>query len=222
MKIAVINEFFTEGLEPLIEEQTKSMMAKAEKLGATITYVDFPLLKYAVPTYYILTTAEVSTNLARFDGVRYGLQEDPSAFGSINEYYAHIREKGFGAEVKRRVLLGTYVLSAGFYDAYYRKAQRVRRKIKNAFDELFAQYDLILSPTSPELARTINERIDDPVKNYLADIYTVPANLGGYPAINIPSGMVEKDGEQFATGILLMAQQRREDILFHVGNCLSQ
>lgn len=221
IKIAVLNEFFTEWVDPLIEQQTRAMIAKAESLGATIEYMDFPLLQYIVPTYYILTPAEVSTNLARFDGIRYGLQDDPSAFSSIQDYYAHIRDKWFGPEVKRRILVGTYVLSAGYYDAYYRKAQQVRKKIKMAFDKLFESYDIVLGPTSPELAWTINERIDDPLKNYLADIYTIPASLGGYPAINIPSGLVEKDGEQFGTWVQLMAQQRREDKLFHIGNLLA-
>ena len=113
------------------------------------------------------------------------------------------------------------MLSAGYYDAYYRKAQQVRKKIKNAFDELFKTYDTILGPTSPELAWTIGERNDDPLKNYLADIFSVTANLGGYPAMNVPSGLVEKNGEQFSTGVQLMSQQRREDILFHIGNLLT-
>jgi len=220
VKIAVLNEFFGEGVDPLIEQQTRAMITKAESLGATVTYIDFPLLSSVVPTYYIISPAEMSTNLARFDGIRYGLQDDPSTFDSIQEYYAHIRDKGFGDEVKRRILVGTYVLSAGYYDAYYRRAQQVRKKIKMAFDALFETYDAVLGPTSPELARTISERIDDPIKSYLADIYTIPANLGGYPAINIPSGLVEKNGEQYATGIQLMAQQRREDTLFHIGNLL--
>lgn len=217
-----MNEFFTEGVDSLIEEQTRQMIAKAESLGAKIEYVDFPLLQFIVPTYYILTPAEVSTNLARFDGIRYGLQDDPSGFASIQDYYAHIRDQGFGPEVKRRILVGTYVLSAGYYDAYYRKAQQVRKKIKMAFDELFETYDVVLGPTSPELAWTINERIDDPIKNYLADIYTIPASLGGYPAMNVPAGLVEKDGEEFGTGVQIMAQQWREDKLFHIGNLLAK
>lgn len=139
--------------------------------------MDFPLLQYVIPTYYIITPAEASTNLARFDGIRYGLQDDPSSFPSLHEYYSHVRDSGFGNEVKRRILVGTYVLSAGYYDAYYRKAQQVRKKIKEAFDVLFQTYDVILGPTSPELAWTIGERVNDPIKNYLADIYTVPANL---------------------------------------------
>ena len=118
--------------------------------------------------------------------------------------------------------MGTYVLSAGYYDAYYRRAQQIRKKIKMAFDKLFESYDVILGPTSPELAWTINERIDNPIKNYLADIYTVPASLGGFPAMNVPSGLVEKNGETFATGVQLMAPQRREDKLFHIGNLLAK
>lgn len=220
VKIAVLHEFFADGVDPLIEQKTREMITKAEKLGATIEYINFPLLQYVVPTYYIITPAEASTNLARFDGIRYGLQDDPSKFSSIHDYYSHIRDQGFGDEVKRRILVGTYVLSAGYYDAYYRKAQQVRKKIKDAFDALFQTYDVVLGPTSPELAWTIGERLDDPIKNYLADIYTVPASLCGYPAMSIPGGLVEKDGEQFAVGMQLMAQQRREDILFHVGNLL--
>lgn len=220
IKIAVLNEFFAEGVDPLIEKQTRETIRKAEELGATIAYMDFPLLQYVVPTYYIITPAEASTNLARFDGIRYGLQDEPANFPSLHEYYSHIRDKWFGDEVKRRILVWTYVLSAGYYDAYYRKAQQVRKKIKEAFDTLFTQYDVILGPTSPELAWTIGERIDDPIKNYLADIYTVPANLCGYPAMSIPSGIVTKEWEEFATGVQLMCPQRREDTLFHVGNLL--
>lgn len=213
-KIGYLKEFFDEWLDPLIADNTKRVLQEAEKAGATIVPIDFPLLKYCIATYYILMPAEVSTNLARFDWVRFWLQDDTADFDTIAEYYASVRERGFWKEVKRRILIWSYVLSAGFYDAYYRKAQQVRNKIQQEFKKIFASVDCIVGPTSPDLAWKIWERVDDPLKMYLADIYTVPANLWWFPAMHIPTGMVEKDGESFAVGVQVMADQRREDVIF--------
>lgn len=219
-KIWYCKQFFGEWIDPLIEENTKKILEQARSLWAEIVELDFPLLKYMVAVYYILMPAEVSTNLARFDWIRFGLQDDTSTFASIKEYYATVRDRWFGTEVKRRILMWSYVLSAWFYEAYYRKAQMVRAKMQQTMNSLFDKVDVILWPTSPELARKIWERTNDPLKNYLADIYTIPANIGWYPAMNVPSWFVEKDWEQFAVGIQLMAPHWKEDSLFEIGQCI--
>lgn len=219
-KIGYFKEFFGEGIDPLIAEQTKQVLARAEQHGAEVIPFDFPLLKYMVAVYYVLMPAEVSTNMARFDGIRYWLQDDTAAFASIKDYYDTIRDKWFGTEVKRRILTGSFVLSAGFYDAYYRKAQAVRAKMQQAMATIFADVDVILGPTSPEFAWKIGERTNDPIKNYLADIYTIPANIWWYPAINIPTGFVQNNNETFACGVQLMANHWKEDTLFSIGNII--
>lgn len=221
-KIGYLKEFFNEWLDPIIAQNTKDILAQAEQQGATIIPLEFPLLKYVVAVYYVLMPAEGSTNLARFDWLRFGTQDDTSAYETIQDYYAAVREKWFGTEVKRRILIGTYVLSAWFYDAYYRKAQQVRAKMQKAFKDLFAQVDCIVGPTSPDLARKIGERINDPLKMYLADIYTIPANIGWFPAMHVPTGKIEKDGETFNLGVQIMADQWREDIVFDVGRAIEK
>ena len=219
-RIWYCKQFFGEGIDPLIEKNTKDTLERAKNQWAEIVELDFPLLKYMVAVYYILMPAEVSTNLARFDGIRFWLQDDTSTFASIKDYYSTIRDKWFGTEVKRRILMWSYVLSAWFYDAYYRKAQMARAKMQQTMNSLFDKVDVILWPTSPELARKIWERTNDPLKNYLADIYTIPANIGWYPAMNVPTWFVEKDWEQFAVGIQLMAPHWKEDVLFGIGQCI--
>ncbi len=221
-KIWYCKQFFGEWIDPLIEKNTKDTLASLQAQWAEIVELDFPLLKYMVSVYYILMFAEVSTNMARFDGIRFGLQDETSAFWSIKEYYAKVRDAWFGTEVKRRILLGSYVLSAWFYDAYYRKAQIVRAKMQASMNSLFDQVDVVLWPTSPELAWKIWERSDDPLKNYLADIYTIPANIGWYPAMNVPTGFIQKEWETFALWVQLMAPHLREDLLFWVGNIIEK
>lgn len=219
-RIGFLKEFFDEWIDPLIAQHTKDILAQAEKQWATIVPLDFPLLKYMVAVYYVLMPAEASTNLARFDWIRFWQQDDTSAYETLQEYYANVRDQWFGTEVKRRILLGTYVLSSGFYDAYYRKAQQVRAKMAQEFKKIFAQVDCILGPTSPDLAWKIGEKINDPLKMYLADIYTIPANIGGFPAMAVPTTKIEKDGETFALWVQIMADQCREDILFDVGRAI--
>ena len=219
-RIWYFKQFFDEGIDPIIADNTKGVLARAKSQWADIVELDFPLLKYMVAVYYILMPAEVSTNLARFDWLRFGLQDDTSTFASIKDYYATIRDRWFWTEAKRRILMWSYVLSAWFYEAYYRKAQLVRAKMQQTMNSLFHDVDIILWPTSPELAWKIWERVNDPLKNYLADIYTIPANIWWYPAINIPTGLVQKDGEQFAVGVQLMATHWREDLLFDIGQCI--
>lgn len=186
LKIGVAKEYFGEGLEGEVRAAVEAGIQKLASLGCEIVEVSLPHTKYAVPAYYIVATAEASSNLARFDGVRYGYRAANAR--SLSEMYRRSRDEGFGAEVKRRIMLGTYALSAGYYDAYYLKAQKVRTLLTRDFDEAFRKVDVIVSPTSPTAAFKLGEKTDDPLAMYLADIYTVTANLAGIPGISIPCG----------------------------------
>lgn len=189
LRIGIISELVGEGIEPEIVDAIRHAASVFEKLGAKVTDISLPLSKYALPVYYLIATAEASANLARYDGVKYGLRDtEGAAKDSILQMYKSTRSKGFGAEVKRRIMLGTYALSSGYYDAYYKKAQQVRRLIKNDFDNVFAQFDVLISPTSPTVAFKIGEKTDDPLSMYLSDIATIPVNLAGLPGISIPAG----------------------------------
>ena len=174
------------GLDPEIQQVTQALIDRLRSEGHTVEAIDFDLLDYVVPTYYVLTTAEASTNLSRFDGIRYGHRSAEAE--NLEDVYLKSRTEGFGKEVKRRILLGTFVLSAGYFDAYYGQAQKVRRLIRTAMDKTFETYDVILSPVTPTTAWKIGEQVDDPIQNYLADIYTVSANLAGIPAMALPLG----------------------------------
>ena len=187
LRIGVPREYFDEGINPEIKEKIKDAIKVFENLGAKVDEVTLPHTEYAVPAYYILAPSEASSNLARFDGVRYGFR---SKEDSLIKMYQKTRSKGFGSEVKRRIMLGTYALSSGYYDAYYLKAQKVRTLIKQDFENIFNKYDLILGPTAPTTSFKIGEKIDDPLTMYLNDILTVPVNLAGLPAISIPAGLV--------------------------------
>ena len=182
-----------------------------KELGAEIIEISIPLIKYAVGVYYIIATAEASSNLARFDGVRYGYRvQSPE---NLFEMYTKTRAQGFGDEVKRRIMLGTYALSSGYYDAYYKKAQQVRRLIKNDFDNAFKKVDILLSPTCPYTAFDIGSRIEDPLSMYLTDIATITANLAGIPAMNIPVGL---DNSGLPIGLQLQADCLNESKLLNV------
>jgi len=184
--LGIPEEYFQDGLDGDIRNGVRSLIDKMREAGARVREIALPMTEYAIAIYYIIATAEASSNLARFDGVRYGFRaEDP---GDLNEMYARTRAVGFGEEVRRRIMLGTYVLSAGYYDAYYRKALQVRRKLKEDFDNAFEHCDLIVSPTTPTPAFALGEKADDPLAMYLQDIYTVSANLAGIPAISVPAG----------------------------------
>ena len=182
--------------------------------------VDLPILEAAVPIYYTLVPAEVSTNMARFDGVRFGHQETTFDHGDIMKYYEKVRTAGFGDEVKRRILLGTFVLSSANYEGYYLKAQTARQQLKKEFSTIFSKYDIILTPTAPTVAWKIGEKIDDPVAMYLEDLYTVPANMAGIPAMSVPAGMLEDQGEMMPVGLQLMANRREEEKLFALGKLM--
>jgi len=190
-KIGLPKEYFKEGLDNDIRSAIESEITKLKNAGHEIIDIDLPHNEYSIATYYILTTAEASSNLARFDGARYGYRSEQS--GDLLNMYENSRSEGFGSEVKRRIMLGTYVLSAGYYDAYYRKAQRVRRLLKNDFDCAFEKVDVIVTPTTPTKPFKIGEKSNDPLAMYLEDIYTTSVNLAGLPGINIP--IVKKTGE---------------------------
>ncbi|WP_134684938.1 Asp-tRNA(Asn)/Glu-tRNA(Gln) amidotransferase subunit GatA [Brevibacillus migulae] len=186
LRIGVPRELIGEGIDPEVREAVLAALKQLESMGATWGEISMPHTEYAVPAYYLLSSSEASSNLARFDGVRYGVRADNAA--NLLEMYKESRSQGFGAEVKRRIMLGTYALSAGYYDAYYKKAQQVRTLIIRDFQAAFDQYDVILHPTTPTTAFKLGDKLDDPVKMYLEDICTVPVNLAGLPAISVPCG----------------------------------
>lgn len=186
LKIGVISELMTEGIDDDVKAAVQEAASAYSRLGAKVEEVSLPHSKYALPVYYLLATAEASANLARYDGVRYGYRNE-SATDLLN-MYCQTRSEGFGAEVKRRIMLGTYALSSGYYDAYYKKAQQVRRLIKQDFDNAFAKFDIVLCPTSPSVAFEFGAKTDDPLQMYLSDIATIPANLAGIPGISLPCG----------------------------------
>jgi aspartyl-tRNA(Asn)/glutamyl-tRNA(Gln) amidotransferase subunit A len=211
VRIGIPDEYFSDALDPKVREVAEKAIEKFKSLGAIVERISLPHSKYALPTYYIIMPAEVSSNLARLDGIRYGMhvnnqQESVLKGGALLEGYLDTRQYGFGDEVKRRIMLGTYTLSAGYYDAYYLKAQKVRALIRKDFEEAFGKVDLIFSPTCPEAAFKFGSKTEDPIKMYLSDIYTVTANMAGVPAISFPMGTIEEDGKRLPLGGQLMAK----------------
>ena len=198
-KIGVPRELFGEGLQDEVRDAVERSIDNFRTLGAEMIDVDLPYAKFGIAVYYIIATAEASSNLARYDGVRYGFRAEESS--ALRQMYFKTREEGFGAEVKRRIMLGTYVLSSGYYDAYYSKAQKVRALVKRDYEKAFAQCDAILTPTSPSVAFKIGEKSEDPLAMYLNDVYTVSANLAGAPAISIPCGL-SSDGLPIGTQLI--------------------
>ena len=213
LKIGVAKEYFGEGLDGEVRKSVEAAIQKLADLGCEIIKLSLPHTKYAVPTYYIVATAEASSNLARFDGVRYGYRADGAR--SLSEMYRRTRDRGFGTEVKRRIMLGTYVLSAGYYDAYYLKAQKVRTLLTRDFDQAFKQVDVIVTPTSPTAAFKLGEKVNDPVAMYLADIYTVTANLAGIPGISIPCGQTR---EKLPIGMQVLGKHFDETTILRVAH----
>ena len=209
-KIAYLNETLeNEGLSPEIKSNTLAKIELLQRDGHQVKAVDFPLMKYALPTYYILITAEASSNLSRFDGVKYGYRS-PNAH-NLESMYKKTRSEAFGDEVKRRIMLGTFVLSASYYDAYYTKAQKVRRLIKNKLEELLENYDFIILPTTPTTAFQLGDRNENPLEMYLADLFTVQASVAGLPAISIPNGT---DNNGLPVGLQVMGNFFSEEQLF--------
>ncbi len=211
LRIGVPEEYFKgEGLNPGVRKVVEEALKKYEKLGAKITDISLPSGEYALATYYVIMPCEVSSNLARFDGIRFGQSIEKKAGLNENlvlqDIYFKSRAKYLGKEVKRRIMLGTYALSAGYYDQYYKKAQKVRSLIKKEFEEAFEKVDVILGPTSPTTAFKIGEKTKNPLEMYLADIYTVSANIAGVPAISVPCGTIETEGKALPVGMQLMGK----------------
>ena len=217
LRLGVPEEYFAEGLDPEVRRGVEATIEQLGASGAEIKAISLPHTRYAVPTYYVIATAEASANLARFDGVRYGYRA-PDA-NTLSAMYRRSREGGFGPEVKRRIMLGTYVLSAGYYDAYYKKAQQVRRLLTNDFLNAFKQVDAILTPTAPTPAFKLGEKVDDPVSMYLADIYTVTGSLAGICGISVPCG---ESREGLPIGMQILGKHFDEATIFRVGQAVEK
>jgi aspartyl-tRNA(Asn)/glutamyl-tRNA(Gln) amidotransferase subunit A len=213
MKIGVPMEYFEDGLDTDVRAAVELGLHELACAGAQIVPLSLPHTSYAIPTYYVIATAEASSNLARYDGVRYGLRSKEAK--TLSEMYRRTRDAGFGAEVKRRIMLGTYVLSAGYYDAYYLKAQRVRSLLARDFDEAFAKVDVLITPTTPTPAFKLGEKTDDPLAMYLADIFTVTADLVGIPGISIPCG---KSKEGLPIGMQILGKHFDEATVLRVAH----
>lgn len=213
LKLGVAKEYFGEGLDSEVRQSVEAAIQKLAKLGCEIVPVSLPHTEYAIPTYYIVATAEASSNLARFDGVRYGHRASDAR--TLSEMYRRTRDQGFGAEVKRRIMLGTYALSAGYYDAYYLKAQKVRTLLVRDFEEAFKKVDAIVTPTSPTAAFKLGEKTSDPLAMYLADIFTVTADLVGIPGISIPCGETK---EKLPIGLQILGKHFDESTILRVAH----
>jgi aspartyl-tRNA(Asn)/glutamyl-tRNA(Gln) amidotransferase subunit A len=213
LKLGVPKEYFGEGLDDEVRKSVDAAIQKLAKSGCEIVPISLPHTKYAIPTYYIVATAEASSNLARFDGVRYGYRASDAR--SLSEMYRRSRDQGFGAEVKRRIMLGTYALSAGYYDAYYLKAQKVRTLLAQDFGAAFNKVDAIVTPTSPTAAFKLGEKVDDPLAMYLADIFTVTANLTGICGISVPCGETK---ERLPIGLQILGKHFDEATILRVGH----
>lgn len=220
VKLGIPKEYFVDGMDPVVRERVETAIRQCADAGAELVEISLPHTEYAVSVYYIIATAEASANLSRFDGVRYGRRaQDPR---DLMDMYLRTREEGFGSEVKRRILLGTYVLSSGYYDAYYLRAQKVRTLIRQDFTNAFEKVDAIVCPTSPDPAFRIGERTGDPLKMYLADIFTIAANLAGICGISVPCGFVEADGNRLPVGLQFLGKSLDETRLLSIADAYEQ
>lgn len=216
------NEYFVSGVDEEVELQIKNFIIKLQELGATVKNISLPHTKYALPCYYIVMPAEVSSNLARYDNIRYGTKVEELEdlkIKNLKEMYFKTRGNGFGKEVKRRILLGAYVLSKGYYDDYYLRAQKVRRLIKNDFDNAFEKVDIILTPTTPNVAFGFGEKNKDPISMYLSDIFTVPMNLAGVPAISLP---LANNKAGLPIGLQLVGQFKQDKKLLKIAKLIEE
>jgi len=220
VRLGMPKEYFIGGTHPQVDKAVRDAIRHYESLGAEIVEISLPHTEYAVGVYYIIATAEASANLARFDGVRYGHRTEQAA--NILEHYGRTREEGFGPEVKRRIILGTYVLSSGYYDAYYLRAQKVRTLIRQDFMQAFEKVDAIICPTSPEPAFKVGDRSDDPLRMYLADIFTIAVNLAGVCGISIPCGFAQVDNAPLPVGLQLIGKPFRETELLKIAHAYEQ
>ena len=216
VRIGVPTEYYGEGIDPEVADTLRKALAKLEELGATVEETSLPHTRYALAVYYILAPSEASTNLARYDGVKYGFSSQET--GSMWEAMERTKQHGFGPEVKRRIMLGTYALSAGYYDAYYLKAQKVRTLISREFQEAFQRYDVLVTPTSPTVAFKLGEKVEDPVQMYLSDICTIPVNIAGIPALSLPAGFVEG----LPVGMQIMSRPLGEETILRVAHAYEQ
>jgi aspartyl-tRNA(Asn)/glutamyl-tRNA(Gln) amidotransferase subunit A len=220
LRLGLPKEYMIEGIDPQVKAAIDAAVKEMNSLGAEVVDVSLPHTDYAVAVYYIVATAEASANLARFDGVRYGYRaENPS---DTLDLYGRTREQGFGPEVKRRIILGTYVLSSGYYDAYYLRAQKVRELIRQDFTKAFEKVDAVISPTSPVPAFKLGERTADPLQMYLADIFTIAANLAGICGISLPCGFAEADGHRLPVGLQLLGKPLDEARIFQIAHAYEQ
>lgn len=217
LKLAIPKEMLGEGIDPEVRQAFETALAVYESLGAQVTEISMPTLPYSLAAYYLIATCEASSNLARYDGVRYGYRSPEAK--NLKEMFEKTRTEGFGDEVKLRIMLGTFALSSGYYDAYYKKAMQVRDVLRQEFAKVFTQYDAILSPTAPMTAFKIGEKTDDPLQMYLSDIMTVSANLVGVPALSIPCGF---DSAGMPIGLQLMGQALSEAKLYQLGHAYEQ
>ncbi|WP_292960844.1 amidase family protein, partial [Novosphingobium sp. UBA1939] len=217
-KVGIPREYRMDGMDPDVAKSWDDGIAWLKDAGAEIVDISLPHTKYALPTYYIIAPAEASSNLARYDGVRYGLRELPDG-ANLQDMYAATRAAGFGAEVKRRILIGTYVLSAGFYDAYYTQAQKVRTLISRDFKNAFTEVDVILAPTAPTAAFALGEKSDDPLAMYLNDVFSVPASLAGLPAMSVPAGL---DCNGLPLGLQIIGKAFDEQGVLNAGLAIEQ
>ncbi|PWU06793.1 MAG: Asp-tRNA(Asn)/Glu-tRNA(Gln) amidotransferase GatCAB subunit A [Verrucomicrobia bacterium] len=216
LRIGIPKEYFIEGIDPQVLSAVEKGIQQCRELGAELVEVSLPHTKYAVGVYYILATAEASANLACFDGVRYGIRaSDPK---NLLDHYQRTREEGFGCEVKRRIILGTYVLSSGYYDAYYIRAQKVRTLIRRDFNKAFQHVDALVCPTSPDVAFRLGERLDDPLRMYLADIFTIATNLAGICGISVPCGFATVEGSRLPVGLQFLGNALEETKLLRIAN----
>lgn len=217
IRIGVIKETFGAGLDSAVKDAVTKAIEQFQQLGAEIQVVSCPRFRYGLPTYYVIAPSEASANLARYDGVKYGFRSPDS--DNLLDMYAKTRSQGFGSEVKRRIAIGTYVLSAGYYDAYYLKAQKVRTLIKEDFEKAFAQVDVLVTPTAPTTAFKAGEKFNDPLSMYLSDLMTIPVNLAGLPALSLPCGF---DDQGLPIGIQLIGNVLQESRLFQVAHAYEQ
>ncbi len=217
LKIAIPKEFFGEGINEEVKAELEKAIEKYKELGATVEEVSLNVAEYALATYYIIACAEASSNLGRFDGIRYGYRSPK--FNNLRDIYINSRSEGFGDEVKRRIILGTYVLSSGYYDAYYKKAQQVRTLVKNKFDEVFENHDIILTPTAPTTAFKIGEKSDNPLEMYLSDICTVSVNIAGIPGLSMPCGV---DSKGLPVGMQLIGKRFDEETILNAAYTYEQ
>lgn len=217
MKIGIPRDYFGEGLDPQVKEAVLNAAKVLEAKGAIVEEFDLSLVEYAIPAYYVIASAEASSNLSRFDGVKYGYRTEE--YEDLHNMYKKTRSEGFGPEVKRRIMLGSFVLSSGYYDAYYLKALRTKALIKKAFDKAFEKYDVILSPAAPTTAPKIGDSLSDPIKMYLGDIYTISVNLAGLPGISVPCG---KDDKGLPIGVQLIGDCFQEKKIIQAGYTFEQ